>query len=335
VWAEKQKSPAKRTPPKLNNKEFDSLVSKLHSSNKKKEQTIMAQSNANLAAELQHLQFKPELNKKSRDETKDMKKLIERQDGMIQKKNAELQKQRDAARVLEMQECTFKPMLAGAKKGTILLKRAGKSTQGKRADEMLNWEKDKETRRLQRKQIVEEMEEAELSFAPHLNRRSLMLTEKMRKEGKYTVDRATGQTASTPRKHAGKLAGELAAKASVAGHEEETFTPVINTRSAPRSGKDVHSRLYEKAVEQHVNKHNEQLVLKKRLLKEVPQKKWETERMHGAGPAAWVQSAKADVKNRSFSQDTMIDDSLDPPINVLEYDPKYNFILEKIRFSGQ
>jgi hypothetical protein len=264
-----------------------------------------------------------------------MKKLIERQDGMIQKKNAELQKQRDAARAQEMQECTFKPMLAGAKKGTILLKRAGKSTQGKRADEMLNWEKDKETRRLQRKQIVEEMEEAELSFAPHLNRRSLMLTEKMRKEGKYTVDRATGQTASTPRRHAGKLAGELAAKASVAGHEEETFTPVINTRSAPRSGQDVHSRLYEKAVEQNINKHNEQLDLRKRLLKEVPQKKWETERMQGSGPAAWVQSARSDVKNRSFSQDTMIDDSLDPPINVLEYDPKYNFILEKIRFSGQ
>jgi len=297
----------------------------------------MAQSNANLAAELQHLQFKPELNKKSRDETKDMKKLVERQDGMIQKKNAELQKQRDAARALEMAECTFKPKLAGAKKGTILLKRAGKSTQGKRADEMLNWEKDKETRRLQRKQIVEEMEEAELSFAPHLNRRSLMLTEKMRKEGKYTVDRATGQTASTPRKLVDKLGGELASTAKVAGHEEETFKPVINTRSAPRSGKNVHSRLYEKAVEQQVNKHNEQLEIKKKLLKEVPQKKWETEKMtSGGGPASWVQASKTfggDCKNRSFSQDNMIDDSLDPPINVLEYDPKYNFILEKIRFG--
>ena len=99
----------------------------------------------------------------------------------------------------------------------------------------------------------------------------------------------------------------------------------------------MHSRLYEKAVEQHVNKHNEQLELKKKLLHHVPTKSWETEKRSAGGPAAWVQSARmADSgKNRSFSQDNMIDDSPEPPINVLEYNPKYNFILEKIRFSGQ
>ena len=58
----------------------------MHSSNKKKEQTLMAQSNANLAAELQHLQFAPELNKKSREEAKSVKPLLERQTGMMEKK---------------------------------------------------------------------------------------------------------------------------------------------------------------------------------------------------------------------------------------------------------
>ena len=63
-----------------------SLVSKLHSSNKKKEQTLMAQSNANLAEELQHLRFQPELNKKSQEQAKGVNPLLERQAGMMEKK---------------------------------------------------------------------------------------------------------------------------------------------------------------------------------------------------------------------------------------------------------
>ena len=41
-------------------------------------------------------------------------------------------------------------------------------------------------RRLQRKQIMEELENRELTFTPQLNRASLMLLEKMRREGRST-----------------------------------------------------------------------------------------------------------------------------------------------------
>ncbi|GMH51096.1 hypothetical protein TrVE_jg4069 [Triparma verrucosa] len=335
VWADKQKAPAKKPPARLKNKDVNSLVSKLHSSNKKKEQTIMSQSNANLAYELQHLAFRPELNKKSREESKTVKPLLERQQGMMDKREADLRKQRQQSRNREMEECTFSPNLMGIKKGEKYLKRSGKAV-ARSTDDILQWEKDKETRRLQRKQIVEEMEEAELSFAPHLNRRSLQLTEKLKKEGKYQVDPATRQTINSPRRFADSAGSTLEEKQK-AGHEEETFKPQINNRSVSSDGRSVHRRLYEEACKKRVIQHNEQLELKKTLLKSVPQKAWENDKMVHGGASPWVvKSRQTDsmAKNRSFSQDTFIDDTGEPPINVLEYNQKYNFILEKIRFGG-
>lgn len=99
----------------------------------------------------------------------------------------------------------------------------------------------------------------------------------------------------------------------------------------------MHRRLYEEACKKHVIQHNEQLELKKTLLKSVPQKAWENEKMVHGGASPWVVKSRQNdsmAKNRSFSQDTFIDDTGEPPINVLEYNQKYNFILEKIRFGG-
>ena len=116
----------------------------------------------------------------------------------------------------------------------------------------------------------------------------------------------------------------------------QTFKPQINERSVSSDGRSVHRRLYEDAVKSHVTKHNKQLEYKERSLKGVPSKAWETEKMVHGGPSPWVLKMRAQENkgNRSFSQDTFIDDSGEPPINVLEYHPKYNFILEKIRFGG-
>jgi hypothetical protein len=101
----------------------------------------------------------------------------------------------------------------------------------------------------------------------------------------------------------------------------------------------VHSRLYDHAVNQHVTKHNEQLEMKKALLNGVPMAKWEAEKMELGGPSKWVVDQRnaegaGGTKERTKSRDGMIDLSGDAPINVLEYNPRYNFILEKIRFGG-
>ena len=162
-----------------------------------------------------------------------------------------------------------------------------------------------------------------------------MLTDKLKKEGKYDTDPVTKQTINSPRKFANKMGSAFDEK-RLAGHEEETFKPQINTRSVSSDGRSVHRRLYEEAVKAHVTKHNEQLELKQTLLKAVPSKAWETEKMVHGGASPWVlkMRARGNKGSRSFSQDTFIDDSGEPPINVLEYHPKYNFILEKIRFGG-
>ena len=206
---------------------------------------------------------------------------------------------------------------------------------------MMRWEKEKKTRRAQRQQIVEEMEERELSFTPHLNRRSLMLTDKMKRDGKLTFNKDSGQTETTPRAHTERLG--LAMGAAEPGHEEETFKPNISSRAAsftPKGGKAVHTRLYDHAVNQQVTKHNEQLEMKKALLNGVPMAKWETERMEvGGGASKWVVDVKQAEgtmgnRERNKSRDGMIELGGEAPINVLEYNPKYNFILEKIRFGG-
>jgi hypothetical protein len=315
------------------------LVSKLHSSNKQKEQTIMARSNANLASELKELNFKPELNRKSISYTKSRTgKLETRQEGMIQKRNNDLEKQRNFQREQEMKECTFEPKLEGKAKGKRYLQRSGNQMGG--VEDMMRWEKEKETRRAQRQQIVEEMEERELSFTPHLNRRSLMLTEKMKRDGKLTFNKDSGQTETTPRAHTERLGKTM--NSVIPGHEEETFQPNICSRAAmfsPKGGKPVHERLYDHAINQHVTKHNEQLEMKKALLNGVPMAKWEQERMSADGASKWVADARNKEgtnaqRERNKSRDGMIELSGEAPINVLEYNPKYNFILEKIRFAN-
>ena len=80
--------------------------------------------------------------------------------------------------------------------------------------------------------------------------------------------------------------------------------------------------------------------MKRSLLQGIPQAKWESSKMSVDGsPASWVQQARetsnaAANRERLKSRDGMIDLSGEAPINVLEYNPKYNFILEKIRFGS-
>ena len=301
----------------------------------------MARSNANLAEELRELNFKPELNRKSIGYTKSRTgKLEDRQEGMIQKRNDDMEKQRKLQRELEMKECTFNPSMEGKSKGQKYLKKSGSGAGG--VSDMLRWEKEKRTRLAQRTQIVEEMEERELSFSPHLNRRSMMIADKMQKDGRLTFNRESGQTVTTPRAHAERTGG--VSGQTVPGHEEETFRPTISARAAfltPNSSKPVHARLYDHAINHHVTKHNEQLEMKKSLLNGVPMAKWEAVKMEVGGESGWVKEVREGegrkVRERGESKDGsgMIGDGAEAPINVLEYNPKYNFILEKIRFGGE
>ena len=310
----------------------------------------MAQSNANLASELRHLRFRPQLNRKSKEETGDMKSLVERQQGMLQKRSSDLKKQRDERLKEESKDCTWTPVLPGAERGEKILqmaeKRLGEKAKGTltstsqktRANFRLNWEKEKEERRLKREQIINELEGAELSFVPHLNRRSLMLVKKMKDEERYIVDKETGQTIRTPRKHAQKMAKQLLLNKmleQMLGHEEETFHPAINSRTIASSGVKVHKRLYDSAVKKNIQKHNEQIDLRRKLLKELPEKAWEKEKIDDSGVASWMRKSMKPVdgegKVRSFSTEDLVESEEKNFVNVLKYNTKFDFILEKIQ----
>jgi len=369
VWAEQ--NPVNqfiKTPSKMANKDRDKLVERLHSTNKSKEASANAKSNANLVEELRHLNFRPEMNKMSMQYNKGRENDLQtRQKGDLEKKKIELDKQRKLQIEEEMKECSFKPTLGFSlisnlksddKKIKEIIEKGNKSAKAKEqessltkdgkvpkkkasavADRQMIWEKEKETRRAQRKQIVEEMEERELSFAPHLNRRSMLLTAKMKKTGKYTVDNATGQTQNIPNKRRADTHESLNSGGVLPGHEEESFHPSITGRAGgftPQPHRNgVFGRLYDHAVDKHVRKHNEQAELRRNLVQNVPEAEWESQvRKVGEASETVRRQMEAEWKEKPRREGAMIDDSEDHPINVLEFDTKYSFILEKISFSG-
>jgi len=176
VWAEQ--NPVNqfiKTPVKMANREKDKLCERLHSTNKDKEAHNNAKSNANLADELRHLNFRPEMNRMSQQYNKGRENDLQtRQTGDLEKKKIELEKQRNALVEEEMKECSFTPTLGFAlisnlksndKKIKELLEKRKKTAVSDDPNKKVNpaavanrqmlWEKEKETRRAQRKQVSE------------------------------------------------------------------------------------------------------------------------------------------------------------------------------------
>lgn len=101
-------------------------------------------------------------------------------------------------------------------------------------------EENKRIRAVQRKQIIQEMEDKELTFSPQINQKSIEIL-----QGDPTPRRALKKSDFSKLKHH-----------ELPGHEEESFQPAINKRSqlATGAGVPVHDRLYGEAVTKLVSK---------------------------------------------------------------------------------
>lgn len=94
-------------------------------------------------------------------------------------------------------ECSFKPKRGGAKLSDLYLKKMGRSATI-RTEDLLRYSTEREMRNSARKQIIDEIEERELTFKPHIGEKSSKLQEKLRQSGAIDIDPVTRHTVIPP-----------------------------------------------------------------------------------------------------------------------------------------
>ncbi len=257
---------------KLQTHEQDELVSRLHDTKRNKDSTIKQQQNRELAEELRELKFTPTLNAKSLELAKQggNKPMVERMTAALVEKEKRLKDEKRKKEEIEVAELMKHPPTPGKQMSDRILRQGKKAP--RKVDDILQYGEETKLRRLQRKQIMEEMENRELTFTPQLNRASLQLQERKRRTGDQAFDEKTGQTTSTKSIVKGGKGNH-----EDPGHEEEVFQPQIfgkrtaHATKAKTSG-PVHDRLYQQAQKSQMDKHNRQVELMKQHTKDLPLK---------------------------------------------------------------
>lgn len=265
----------------LSGEEWMSLVNRLNESSKKKQGFLMRAQHQQIAAELAGFTFVPHISDKSRELAAQNKALPLRVEALMRKKKAKLDKIRHDKTEEELREATFKPNLAATQHA-----RANKMAEGRRVGHLMQYDADKRSRATQRRHLISEMENRDLTFNPAINKNSIRIVERLNLERQAALMHGDGHD-DTPLPSSRIAAAKKALNAALAaglslqsaaresglpvpdaktlrtlgrsylpGHEEETFHPKINARSVALAsggaeeaseGVNVYARLY-KAV---------------------------------------------------------------------------------------
>lgn len=268
-------------PPKeklmLSTHEWSDLVDRLNESARKRRMFLMQAQQKQMREELSGFTFMPHISERSKEIAANVKSLPERVAALMRKRKAKIDRIKHEKEDAELKEATFKPHL-----NTRRLKRQAQVGQDdephgrERIRHLLQYELDKRVRAEQRRILIQEMQEKDMTFVPNINKNSVRIVERLAKEREEKESlmesgaAATGlpmSPGSTTRAAAKRaVVAALAASAAsggngggltlkgvgrsyLPGHEEETFHPRINSRSATlhRPGvddQDVYSRLY-------------------------------------------------------------------------------------------
>jgi len=302
----------------LGEQQWDTLVQRLHGTKKSKDALIKQQQNKELADELRELKFQPTLNEKSMQLAANTgkKPMLQRMGFEAQEKERYLQSEREKKLEEEVKDLRAQPEMPGMKTSEKILRTAS-GGEIRTIEDVLQYGEDAKLRRLQRKQILDELESRELTFRPQLNRTSMILQGRARREGRKDNRRVVKGGEGT---------------SNDPGHEEEVFQPKISERAASYKsphGKNVHQRLYAMAQSKHVARHNEQVELLAEHTKGLYLKPYEiTPRDPDAkGVAGWIQK-RPTSKDRAEEAE-----KARRQIHVFEYSPAFDFILEKLQTS--
>ena len=122
VWHAKHEAPERgapknKKPPasKLSLTAMDSMIAKMHQSNRLKHDETIRVQNEGLKQELQGFEFKPRINKTSKELAATMKPIAERMPEMVAEKERILTRKREDRDRDEMATCAFQPTRIGAK----------------------------------------------------------------------------------------------------------------------------------------------------------------------------------------------------------------------------
>lgn len=221
-------------------------MSRLNESSKKKQLMLLTAQQRQMADQLTGLTFKPFISENSRKLAANNPRLPERVAALMHKKKAKLDRIRTEKAEKELEEATFKPNLDKSKvRGEAMVRRIG---------HLMQYEIDRRVRAEQRRILIEDMERRELTFSPVINRNSARIVNRLKKENEPRPEGGEGGDASGAKATRAALAEAITAAATsskplgrsyLPGHEEETFHPRINARSAALvRGTDVYNRLY-------------------------------------------------------------------------------------------
>jgi hypothetical protein len=287
----------------LTNEEWSHMVSRLNDASRRKQMFLLQAQHKQIKDELEGLTFTPAISGKSREMALNLKSLPDRVSALMRKRRAKLDSIRHEKAQEELKEATFKPRLnkwkpksaatVGGRQPTPASDGANMTSTGasrsadQRMSHLLQYEMDRRLRQTQRRQLIEEMEDKELTFTPAINSNSVRIVDRMARERRQQAQdgglpqdaevsaaasgllQRTGTPLSPKSSRAATKRALVAAMAATAassgsgglslprgigrsylpGHEEETFHPRINPRSATlhRPGlddTDVYNRLY-------------------------------------------------------------------------------------------
>jgi len=310
------------------------MVERLYASQKRGAERVRATQNAEMAEEMRSLKFEPQINRHSEKLVRESgrKPMRERQGNLVKLRQDDLERKRAAERAQIDAQCPFTPNLSkdfargeggGTRSASLAAKseRGGSLAQERTVEDMLQYAKQVEMRREQRRQILDEEATKELTFTPNLNSKSLKMTQTRK------FDPRSGQTIT-----AKKTVRRTSEETTNGRPPECTFKPQISTRAANyhRQGQDTnaHNRLYNEGREQNARMHNAHVQHTKAFHQESLLKHWEREEAAGDGSAsAWVNETKRGRTKAAVASEPKMGKSL----NVVAYDPSLDFIIAGLR----
>lgn len=185
---------------KLTNQQMDRMISKMHSVNRNKQDEVVRVQNEGLRQELGGYEFKPRINPLSSQKAKGMPKLIERMPGLLKDEEARHAKYDSERKAAGLQRDDggeiFVPQRAGKAMSDKYLKKMGRTARV-RPEDFFNYQREKERRNEQRKQIVDEIEARSLVFTPSLPRNTVRLHQRLAHNNSLEFDPVTRTTTIT------------------------------------------------------------------------------------------------------------------------------------------
>ena len=348
-----------KQPRKLSQGEWGQLVERLNDSSKAKQAYLLQAQHRQIADELSGLTFTPHITKKSRELAAHNKALPERMTALMRRKVAKLDKVRHERAQAELAEATFKP-------NTNVGKRRSSR---RRVGHLMQYEIERRIRQSQRRQILEEVEDRELTFSPQINPNSMRIVKRLTRERISKADEARqllakgdeagaaeAAAASLGKTTARAIEREQAAVAASAleqverqvakgklkriplgpygltmlpGHEEERFQPKVNPRSQQVAPKHQGRNVYERLYG-----HAEEQVRKKRASRGKHSRAFAGSAVDVEGGVEMGVTGEgedfASTSERKVTADGVPLRNTADHVNVVPYAPKWDFIVRTV-----